>query len=379
MARADAGASGVVALLFVGAAALYLTWPTITRWTADETEGDAALWLYANDAAPGDDLEGRVRIDTGLRIAIRGIRVLGAGTEQVVGGQQPGWGDTITAHVTDEAKAEAEFSFTIPQDAVPGSSLDLTIELSYVAAEQSGMKSFSNAEQDEVFHQTVAVHTHLASVLRRGGKALLALLSWLAMIAGLTAATRWYAQRRREPNTAWVLGLVPYAFAGWAWFATLLEHAMRVHGWWVVAICQVIWFGAFWVVARLTRFAGMSSYVAEQVMIAHDAASDAPFRGGSIAARVTSLAPLETAWFGAGLVVRREGRRLVLTLPGRGDAVVPVPETETFGGAPFEVRAKERDVALAVLEAAAPLLGELRVVVDGEQFHVTGKPIPGLA
>ena len=80
----------------------------------------------------------------------------------------------------------------------------------------------------------------------------------------------------------------------------------------------------------------------------------------------------------AGLIVEREDRRFVLTLPGCGIAVVPMPEAGTFGGGPLEVRARRRDVALAVLEAAAPLLGELRVVVDGEQFRVTGKPIPGL-
>ena len=74
-------------------------------------------------------------------------------------------------------------------------------------------------------------------MLPRGGKALLALLSWLAVVAGVTAATRWYARRRREPSTAWILGLVPYTFVGWAWFATLLEHATRLHGWWFVAIC----------------------------------------------------------------------------------------------------------------------------------------------
>lgn len=378
MARADSGASGMVALLFVAAAALYIGWPTITRWTADETEGDAALWLYANDAAPGDELAGRVRIDAGLRVAISGIRVLGAGDEQAQPGQEPGWGDTITAHETDEGKAEAGFSFTIPHDAVAGSSLRLSIELSYVAAERSGDKSFSNAEQDVVFHPVVPIRTHLASVLRRAGKALLAVLSWLALLASLTAATRWYARRRREASTAWVLGLVPYAFVGWAWFATLLEHATRVHGWWFVAICLAIWFGALLVAAQLTRFAGMTSYVAEQVMMSHDVASDAPFRGGGVAARVTPLVQLEAAWFGAGLIVRREGRRLVLTLPRRGIAVVPMHETKTFGGGPLEVLAKDRDVALAVLEAAAPLLGELRVVVDGEQFHVTGKPVEGL-
>ena len=61
---------------------------------------------------------------------------------------------------------------------------------------------------------------------------------------------------------------------------------------------------------------------------------------------------------------------------GRGIAVVPMPETGTFGGGPLEVRAREREVALAVLEAVAPLLGELRVVVDGEQFRVTGRADP---
>lgn len=378
MAQGDAAARGVAALMFIAAAGLYFAWPRITRWTADATEGDAALWLYATDVTPGDRIDGRVRVDTGLRVAIRGIRVVGAGAEQILDGGGRGWGDKITAHDYDEAKAEAAFTFEIPRDAPPGDSLDVTIELDYVAAELSGIHTFSNDDQQVEFHQTIPIHTHLASVLRRVGKALLAVLSWLAVVAGVTWATRWYARRRREPSTAWILALIPYTVAGWVWFATLLEHATRLHGWWFVAICLPFWFAALWAAARLTRFAGMTRYVAEQLMIAHDGAADAPFRGGAVAARIISLDQLETAWFGAGLVVERERGRLVLSLPGRGIAVVPMPETGTFGGGPLEVQARSRDVALAVLEAAAPLLGELRVVVDGEQFRVTGKPIPGL-
>ncbi len=378
MAQGDGAARGVAALLFIAAAGLYFAWPRIIRWTADETEGDAALWLHANDIAPGDSIDGRVRIDTGLRVAIRGIRVLGAGPPQIFGGGGPGWGDTIASHVYDEGKADVDFTLKIPPDATAGNSLDLTIEVDYVAAEMNGLDTFSNDDQQVAFHEVVPIHSSLASWLRRGGKALLALLSWLAVVAGVTGATRWYARRRREPSAAWILGLVPYTFVGWQWFATLLAHATRLHGWWFVVICLVIWFTTFVVAARLTRFAGMITYVAEQRMVAHDGALDGPFRAGAVPARIVSFDQIETAWFGAGLVVERETQRFVLTLPGHGIAVVPMPEAGTFGGGPLEVRAVRRDVALAVLEAAAPLLGELRVVVDGERFHVTGKPIPGL-
>jgi hypothetical protein len=72
MAQGDGAARGVVALLFIAAAGLYFAWPRIIRWTANETEGDAAVWIHAHDVAPGDSIDGRVRVDTGLRVAIRG-------------------------------------------------------------------------------------------------------------------------------------------------------------------------------------------------------------------------------------------------------------------------------------------------------------------
>ncbi len=137
---------------------------------------------------------------------------------------------------------------------------------------------------------------------------------------------------------------------------------------------MAIWLAAFAVAARITRYAGLVAYTAEPVLIPTE--DGTPFRGAGVAVPVKPLADLETAWFGAGLVVRRERGELVITMARKGVAIVPLPASESFGAEPFEVRAKDRVVALAVLEAVSPLLGELRVHTEGEEFRVLRKPTP---
>jgi hypothetical protein len=62
--------------------------------------------------------------------------------------------------------------------------------------------------------------------------------------------------------------------------------------------------------------------------------------------------------------IRRAGGDLIITRPKYAFAIVPVPDSESFGGAPLVVRASDPDIARAVVEAAGTVLGEMRIHED---------------
>jgi len=363
------------ALLMIGLVVVHFEWGPILRCFATASEGDVGMWLYASDAAPGDRLEGRARVDAGKRVVISGVRVERAGEIQTTEGHAVGWGDTITSSDLDEDDDELDFSFTIPDNATPGSELALSITVRYTAAHMSGLGEFSNSSRSVTFAEVVTVHGRGASVLRRIAKGALAVGSWAAVLVLTLAILRSHARRRRDPSAAWVLAIIPYAIVGVVWFSALIDGATRLHGWWLTAASLALWFAAVAVAMYMTRYADLVAYTVEPMMIAAGSGGS-PFRGGEAEVRVKSVAELDLAWFGAGLIVRRRNRELVIAMRGQGIAVVPVPASEIFGDTPFEVRATNRTVALTVLEVVSPLLGELRVHSEGDTFRVLEKPSP---
>ena len=82
--------------LFVVALVLYVYWDSLVRWTADDHNDEAVMWLYATDIAPGGTIEGRVEVEAGLKLAIRRVVVTGAGEEQVIPGHDVTWGELIS-------------------------------------------------------------------------------------------------------------------------------------------------------------------------------------------------------------------------------------------------------------------------------------------
>lgn len=339
-------------LVFVALIVLYVAVPSLViELTATDVRGDVALWLYDSDAAPGDHLSATVRTDTLERSSIAYVEVYGPGRERV-------------RRFRGDDDDVLDFTIDVPQDA--GNEIAVAIEVEYVHA---GGLWFN-----ESFSASIPVYGRTESLLRRSGKAALALVSWLALIALDVLRRRWYARRHRRPGRGWLLGLVPVTAVGWLWFAELLEHATRLHGWWFVMAAVAVWLLGLTLAERRTRLSGTRAYLVEQVMV--DAAPHEPFRGADVRVPVHPVSDLELAWFGAGFSVERVGDALRISKPGSGVVMIPLPASASLGGEPFEIHASDKQVAVDVLEPAAKLLGELRVHADGEQLRV-GQRIAG--
>ncbi len=360
----DSPGDTVVTLLLcvtlLGLALGWYRWSSLERLTADATTDRGALWLPASDVAPGDVLDGHVELRAGLKVAIAGVVVNGAGAEQLIGGRQPGWGDRIETRwlAPEEGRDQFDFQVRVPAEARPGEVLRLEISVEYVAAEHHGYDQFTDRWHAERFRLDVPIHSKTASVLRRVGKAGLALATWVAVVAFLVGCSRWYRRRGRAPSAAWLVLLAPHALLGWAWFSTLLEHATRLHGGWMVALYLLVWYLALaaglWLVARhaVARYAVVQTRLPT---VAGDA-----YRGGAPVPSV-ELAAMVEAWRAAGFVVEPQGDALDVAHFQGGRARVRVPASQRFGaGAPFEIHTADRATALALISAAAALLGELR-------------------
>jgi hypothetical protein len=201
-------------LIIVALAALYVAWPTLRHMTADRTGEDGMVWLYATDVAPGDVIEGRVRVEGGLRLAITRVVVRGAGADQSTAGRSPTWDDTLRIRLggPTDAVDELAFAATIPADAAPGRTLDLEIAVEFVRAERGSTDGarvtafgFHNQAHQVSFRARVPVYRAATSVLRRVGKAALATLAWLAVIGLVVAVRRWHARRNRAVGGGWAL------------------------------------------------------------------------------------------------------------------------------------------------------------------------------
>jgi hypothetical protein len=64
--------------------------------------------------------------------------------------------------------------------------------------------------------------------------------------------------------------------------------------------------------------------------------------------------------------LRRPKREIVVGRAGITPARVPIPVVEQFGGAPFIIWSRDRHIVIAMLDAIAPMLGELRCTCDHE-------------
>jgi hypothetical protein len=339
--------AGFVVLLALVIAYLKVR-PEVVTLTATDVRGSVVLWLHATDLAPGDRFDAEVWIDDALsRERIESVRVYGAGPARRV----PGSGDN-----------DLSFEIQVPHDA--NEQLDLTIEVLH--SNSFGMSSAR-------FDVAVDVYTPAMSWLRRGTKALLAIASWLALMFIDSARRRWYVRRHRRPARAWALALVPVAAAGWFWFAELLEHATRLHGWWFAIPALAVWGLAFRVSTRRSRYSGMTSYVVEQVMV--DASPEQPFRGARSVTPVHPVGDLELAWHAAGFEIDRVGTDLRLLLPRRGTVMIPLPASSSLGGEPFEMHASDDDIAAVALHAVTASLGELRAHGAGKQLSVSSTDV----
>ncbi len=376
---ADAVATLLGGLLLLGVGLVWFYWSSLDRMTADATTKNGELWFYASDVAPGDVLDGHVEIHAGIKVAIAGVIVNGAGPEQVTGGRQPGWEDRIETKqfLPDKGSDQFDFKVSVPLDARPGDVLHLDIAVEYVAAErQYVLSSFTDEWNAEHFRIDVPVHGKTTSILRRAGKEVLALASWAAVVAFLVALSRWHGRRGRTASAAWLLLLVPHAVLGWFWFSTLMEQATRLHGWWIVLLFMIAWYLAFAAVFLITARDGECRYTVAQTRLP-PAEGDA-YRAAGADVPTVEIHELESAWLAAGFTVERKRDELHVAQYQGGHARVPVPTSQAFGGGQaFEIRSDDPDMALALITAAATLLGELKwQLASGGKLEPVGKHQP---
>lgn len=324
--RLGQGIGGLVAMAVVMVAT---SWASFLRMTADEQDRDLVVWSYDNDAAPGEHLDGRAWVDGR---DVRGVRVSTATTR--VGG-----GLVVDGHPEDTL----DFAFAIPRRAAPGDTLDLRIDV------QTSAGTYTVTRRLTLVSRT-------ASALRRIGKGALAIVL-LGALAGIVFVVKRRALHRScDENPLW---LAPVVLLGGAWFVSLVEQATRWYGAWFYAVALAGGAaGAFAIADRLNRRIGLVRYTAVPMLVELEA-QDA-FRGATMRAPIRPVAELENAWSAIGLVVRRAGRELIITGPGKRIAVVPVPASRIVGGRPLVVRASEPDFAELLVSAASNVLGELR-------------------
>jgi hypothetical protein len=352
-------------VIFIAAAIAFLAWGSIIRITADAREGDVALWIYDTDVVRGGQIEARVRIDGGLRARIVGIAIEGGGKHQFVAGEGQQWGKKIVSSVFDRGTAEVDFQIAVPPDTSPGTTLHLEIAIDTVIARAWFVRSFGEEERHTIFHRDVVVHSPLAGALRRLGRAAIALGSAGAVIALLVLARAWYLRRDRRPGSAWIFLLVPHGGLGYAVILPQLSAATGLHGAFFGFVCLATWYAILAIPGRLTLPFGVRRYTVSPAMIPTEAMRD-PYRSAHVSPVVQPAIALEAAWMASDLVVSRKRRALSVALPGVEPAIVPVPRSGTFGGGPFEIFSSDRHTVMKMLDAVAPLLGELRCGVQGE-------------
>jgi hypothetical protein len=344
-------------LAAVVAVILYLTWGTVIRWTADEVTPPVALWLSAGDAAPGDQLAARVRIDTGLRVRITRITVTGAvGVETSQLGEREPWGSELADRL-DEATDEHAFAIQIPDDAATGEALPVTISVAFVAAERA-WNGFEDRRARVDFQRVIPVYSKPASLLRRAGRAALAIAMWLAVVFGALRIVRRFAERGAATSSGWVLLIAPFAVLGYVAFVPLLAQATRLSGWGFGAACMAAWMAAILVIERRARRFGNRRYVVAQTQVAGPTAEAYRSSGAAIATRTPR--ELELCWAATGLQTRCDADELVIRAPGRPEAIVPIPSTGAFGGGqPFEIQCRDRDLVIDLVTMATSELGDL--------------------
>ncbi len=351
----EAVGRAVGALFLIGLLVIYFEWGDIVRLTADGDRGDIALWVWATDAAPGDTLDARARVDGGERASIEGIRIRGGGERQYAIGDGIGWGQTITARKYDSAASTHDFTFRIPESALPGSTIELEFEV--FASEAVGyVTTYSNQSVNETFTISVDIYSKTTSALHRLGRVVLAFGSWCGVIALIVIVRGWYARRKRRPSSLWYLLALPYSVLGYVWFYNQLSAATRFHGLLLALAAIVGWMMALVVAARLVKYRYLPRYTVHPALIPTEATE--PYRAADVRVTTKPLFELEAAWAGAGFVTLRRKDYLEVKLP-TGVAIVPIPPSEAFGGEPFEIRSHDRNELIDLLEVTSKVLGPL--------------------
>lgn len=301
--------------------AIYFLVGELRHMTADAHDHDLALWVFGSDAAPGDHLHGRVWLDDDH-----------ANISRVEVNHWPArdrvefWGETHggdNAHRSDTL----DFDFVVPPDAPTDTEAPLEIEVRSSAG-------------DSTFPYQLHIYRKGTSILRRAGKAALAIGYYLALAALVFLLRRLYIRRGKDPSAMY---LIPIVALGLVTFVPLVAQVTRLHYWWFAIVVLFLWTSGFWVAERVNRRLGLTLYELEP----H---ADAPVR---------SSEDLENALLGAGLIARRSGKDIVVTKQ-RTFAVVPVSASGAFGAERFRFRASDPELARAIIRAVETVLGELR-------------------
>ncbi len=320
---------GIGTLVAIAIVVFAFAWDDVVRWTADETGDHFAAWFYDTDAAEGEVLDARVRVDSGQ---LTGVRVYAHDDE--IGG-------TIVRGPSELA-ASLLFEYRVPAEV--GETLELTVAIHTTRGETIR------------FPHRVTVISRTASALRRLAKGGLALALFAAATVLVFALKRRALRRGGQESPLW---LVPVVLIGAVSFVPLAEQATRGNGPWFFAVMLAGWAAAGFALAeRLNRRIGLAPYTAVPMLV--DMEGHEAFRDPSVRAPIRPIADLENAWSAIGLLVRRAGRELIVTGPGGRIAVVPVPASELVGGGPLVVRASEPEFADLLIAAASDVLGELR-------------------
>ncbi len=338
----------------------------ITRLSADETADDVSVWIYDSDASPDHSIEARVRLVGGYRARIDRVTVDFAGQRHVFNGAGDTWDQEIVVHELDDISTDAEVEVVVPTPpvAADGERLLLELRVDFTRAEPGANHTFYDETRSTTFRRDVIFYTPRTSLVRRVGKAGLALLAAALVVLVIVAVRVWLVRRNQEPSNVWVLLLFPYPVLGYVAFIAPSSDATRLHGSLFVIVALVAWFALLRLPAWFARRAGLHRYTVSQVMLPMEG-TDA-YREPSHAVPIRPAVEIEAEWIAAGLRVRSTKREIVVGRAGITPARVPIPVVEQFGGAPFVILSRDRQLVIAMLDAIAPMLGELRCTCDHE-------------
>lgn len=300
--------------------------------TADDADHNVLVWYYDADAAPGQHLHGRAWID-GIAATISHVNV-GYYGDRIGGDDCAG----------DCRASTVDFDFTLPADVRDTNKLDIEV-VTYPTYDRVG------------FIRSLSITTPTISALRRLGKAGLAAALLAVQAVLLFVIKRRALRRATEPSPFWLL---PIVVAGYVGFVPLMIDATRLNGATFDAIALAAWaLGAYALGERLNRRIGLVRYAAVQMLV--DMPATEAFRGAAVTAPIRPVDDLIDAWSALGLTVRRAGRELIVTGPGKRFAVVEVPASESVGGEPLVFRSSDGEYAELLVASASNILGELRI------------------
>jgi hypothetical protein len=308
------------AVILFGLLAGYFLVGELRHMTADLHDHNLAVWIYGNDAAPGDHVKGRVWLDED-KANIHSVHVYHWTSTENVDLFGSTFGDD--SHPSDTL----DFDFLVPANAAPDSDLTLEIDVR------------STADESRVRYD-LPIYRKTTALLRRIGKAALAVGYFAALAALYLLLRRLYVRRGKEPSAIYV---VPAVLGGIVVFVPLVEQVTRVHRWWFAILALAVSASAFWLAEWFNRRVGLVRYRVEPL-------ADAP---------VKPVEDLENAWLAAGLALRRSGKDLVITKRPEF-AIVPVPSSDSFGAASLTFRSSDPDLARELIHVAETILGELR-------------------